>query len=85
MSAARVLLSEAAELDISESFAWYRKRSPRAAQGFRTEVVAAIDRIAADPEAWAADEDGTRRVVLFRFPFSVMYVNRPGFRGGRLV
>lgn len=74
----RVQISEAAELDISESFAWYRERSPRAAQGFRAEVVAAIDLIATNPKAWAADEDDNRRLVLVRFPFSVVYELVPG-------
>ncbi len=39
MTAARVFLSEAAEFDISKSFAWYRERSPLAADAFRAEVV----------------------------------------------
>lgn len=69
----QVFVSEAAERDIAESFKWYRARSAAAAEVFRSEVIAAIDRIANAPEAWRTDDDGNRRVVLRRFPYTVVY------------
>jgi plasmid stabilization system protein ParE len=40
---------------------------------FRTEVFDAVDRIGEALLAKAADEDGNRKRVLHRFPYSVIY------------
>lgn len=69
----QVIVLEAAELDIEGSLRWYRERSRSAADGFRTEVIEAIDRIANAPLAWSTDEDGSHRYVLQRYPFTVIY------------
>lgn len=55
----QVIVLEAAELDIEGSLRWYRERSRSAADGFRTEDIEAIDRIASAPLAWSTDEDGS--------------------------
>ena len=68
-----VVLAPAAEGDIADAFAWYRERNARVADAFRAEVFDTIDRIAAAPLAHAADEDGNRKRVLRRFPYTVFY------------
>jgi hypothetical protein len=45
---------------------WYAERSPGAASA----AVAAIER---EPRTFLAHEHGSRRVLLRRFPFSVVY------------
>ena len=52
---------------------WYLERSAVAATAFDDELEAAIDSIAEAPLRWPAFEQGTRRRVLRRFPFSVVY------------
>lgn len=69
----KVDIVPAAEGDIREAFFWYRDRNVRAAQDFRLEVFSAIERIAQGPLIRAADETGTRKRILRRFPYTVMY------------
>jgi plasmid stabilization system protein ParE len=68
-----VELAPAAEADIREAFIWYRERNALIADAFRAEVFDAIDRIGDAPLAKGADEDGNRKRVLHRFPYSVIY------------
>ena len=73
MSEFVVVLAPAAERDISDAFLWYRERNALAADGFRTEVFDAIDRIASAPMSRPPDGEGNRMRVLKRFPYSVYY------------
>jgi toxin ParE1/3/4 len=68
-----VELAPAAEGDVREAFLWYRERQVLVADTFRAEVIDAIDRIAHAPLKHPANEDGNRRLVLRRFPYSVFY------------
>jgi plasmid stabilization system protein ParE len=52
---------------------WYAERSPRAAVAFSDEIDAAEAAIAQLPEAYPRFDHGTRRYLLRRFPFSVVY------------
>jgi plasmid stabilization system protein ParE len=54
-------------------FFWYRARNALIADAFRATVFDTIDRIAEAPLAKAADDEGNRRRVLHRFPYSVIY------------
>lgn len=68
-----VQLAPAAEGDIGDAFLWYRERNALIADAFRAEVFDTIDRIADAPLAKGADEEGNRKRVLHRFPYSVIY------------
>ena len=52
---------------------WYRERSATAADAFLQEIDLAIERILEAPERWSLHSRGTRRYVMRRFPFSVIY------------
>ena len=52
---------------------WYAERSPDAASAFSDEIDAAEAAIAEFPEAWPQYDHGTRRYLLRRYPFSVVY------------
>lgn len=52
---------------------WYAVRSETAALAFSEELDAAEEAFARSPEAWPRFEGGTRRYLLRRFPFSVIY------------
>ena len=41
------------------------------------EVNLAIDRIFAAPQRWPAGPHGTRKLLLYRFPFAVVYREQP--------
>ena len=52
---------------------WYAQRSLSAAAGFADEIDAAVAAIDQSPEAWPPFAHGTRRYLLRRYPFSVIY------------
>ena len=61
-------------LDEAEAAArWYADRSASAAAGFSEEIDAAESALADFPDAWPQFEQGTRRYLLRRYPFSVIY------------
>lgn len=62
-----------AEEEIREAYFWYFERSPIAADAFRSEIFAAIDRVAADPTMWPAEEADVHYYVLRRFPYTIHY------------
>ncbi|MEK6608544.1 MAG: type II toxin-antitoxin system RelE/ParE family toxin [Myxococcota bacterium] len=52
---------------------WYLRRSPEAARAFLAEIDRAASVIVENPDAWPPYLHGTRRYLLQRFPFSVVY------------
>ena len=52
---------------------WYADRSATAAIGFSEEIDAAESAILRLPDAWPRFDHGTRRYLLRRYPFSVVY------------
>lgn len=52
---------------------WYAERDPDAADAFLREIDAAVERIARFPKTWPLFEAGTRRILLKRFPFHIIY------------
>ena len=52
---------------------WYRERSALAADAFLAEIDCAVERIAENPEMYPHYVRGTRRYLLQRFPFYIVY------------
>jgi toxin ParE1/3/4 len=73
MSAKRVEYHEGAVADVKIAVAWYQKRSPKAALDFIEELRRAADTIREAPECWPIGKNNTRRFLLWRFPFAVIY------------
>jgi plasmid stabilization system protein ParE len=65
-------LAEALE-EAEATARWYADRSSMAAAGFDEELEAAERAITQQPDTWAAFDHGTRRYLLRRYPFSVVY------------
>jgi plasmid stabilization system protein ParE len=64
----------AAEYDAA--FDWYLARSPEAALRFDAEVERAVAEILEAPLRWAAGPHQTRKFLLRRFPFTLIYRGR---------
>jgi toxin ParE1/3/4 len=62
-----------AHLEEEEAFHWYLDRSRRAAEAFLEEIDEARRAIQNSPQAWAEYLYGTRRYLLRRFPYVVIY------------
>lgn len=71
------VLEEAAE-EAEQAALWYAERSRSASVGFWEELDKAFEAIAASPQAWPPHSHGTRRYVLRRYPFGVIYRLEPG-------
>lgn len=73
MPPAAVDLHPEALAEARAAYAWYRERNAVAAAAFMDELDAAVLAIGTDPLAWPAYLAGTRRYLLRRFPFSVVF------------
>jgi len=73
MSAKRAEYHQGARADVKSAVAWYLKRSPKAALDFIEELHRATDTIREAPERWPIGKNNTRRFLLWRFPFAIIY------------
>ena len=62
-----------ARMDAIEAYDWYAKRSQQAADAFHQELQDAGRAIQHLPKRWANYLLGTRRYLMKRFPFVVVY------------
>jgi toxin ParE1/3/4 len=73
MSAKQIEYHQGAIADVKSAVTWYRNRSPKAALDFIAELQRAADTIREAPERWPPAKNNTRRFLLWRFPFSILY------------
>ncbi len=73
MSANRVEYHQGAIADVKSAVAWYQKHSRKAALDFVQELRRAAETIGEAPERWPIGKNNTRRFLLWRFPFSIVY------------
>jgi len=59
---------------------WYRERSPDASVRFLEAVYDALESIAQGPTRGPKYLHGTRRFLLYRFPFSIVYLDGADLR-----
>jgi toxin ParE1/3/4 len=62
-----------AHLEEEAAFHWYLKRSLSSAETFLQAIEQARSAIQESPESWAKYLHGTRRYLLHRFPYVVVY------------
>ena len=55
---------------------WYRERSSESSIRFLSAVYDGLEQISQWPQRWPRHLHGTRRLVLRRFPFSLIYRER---------
>ena len=99
MAAKRLDIHPAALAEFKAALTWYLERSETAALNFVAELDRAVDLVTKSPRRWPVGEYATRKFVLNRFPFAVIYREkdasvqvlaiahghrRPGYWRGRL-
>jgi plasmid stabilization system protein ParE len=77
MAAKSVEFLQEASAEYEAAFDWYFTRSEPSAWKFSSELAQAIDMIAEAPQRWPAGPHGTRKFLLHRFPFAVIYRELP--------
>jgi len=73
MPSSRIELHEAAAAEYDAAFDWYLGRSAGVARRFSDEVDRALRQIIKSPQTWATAPFRTRRFLLSRFPFTLVY------------
>jgi len=73
MAAKALQIHPAALEELKSATAWYLDRSETAALNFVAEVDRAIGLVVESPGRWPKGEHSTRRFVLQRFPFAIVY------------
>jgi plasmid stabilization system protein ParE len=69
----RLELHPEATSDGRAAYQWYKERSPKAAEAFLAELDQAIERVVASPNLWPTYLHGTKRYLMRRFPYGVVY------------
>ena len=69
----RVLFTEAARADLAAAVAWYEDHAPEMVPQFRQAVRAIIGRIEGNPKQFTSSPLGTRRALVRRFPYLVIF------------
>jgi len=77
MASKKVEFHEEASAEYEAAFDWYFTRSAMAASKFAGELGHAIGVIAEAPQRWPGSIHGTRKFLLQRFPFAVVYRELP--------
>jgi toxin ParE1/3/4 len=72
-----VEIHEEAAAEYDAAFDWYLQRSPDAALAFDKEVDQAFVDIVKAPGRWAIGTNSTRRFILRKFPYVVVYREHP--------
>lgn len=93
-----VFILHEAEIELWEAVEFYENRCPGLGLDFEREIKAAVDCIRQSPGRWPVHRDGTRRYLIHRFPYFVVYFlhqdqvwvvavahcrRRPGYWSGR--
>jgi toxin ParE1/3/4 len=73
MSGKLVQYHEGASADVKAAVSWYQQHSPKAAADFVEELHRAAETIRKTPERWPMGKNNTRKFLLWRFPFTVIY------------
>ena len=73
MAAREVDFHEEAAIEFKEAFLWYLERNTAIAVVFADELTRSVQIIAEAPERWPAHAAGTRKFLMRRFPFVIVY------------
>lgn len=69
----RVLFTEAAQADLDDALQWYEAHASHMVPYFRDSLRGVVERIAANPKQFLAGAHQTRRALLRRFPYLVIF------------
>ena len=73
MAAKPLQVHPAALVELKSAVTSYQEQNQTAALNFVAELDRAIDLVIASPGRWPSGEHGTRKFVLQRFPFAIIY------------
>lgn len=68
-----VTILREAEVELWESVAYYEEKSLGLGLDFAIEVERSVQTVCESPERWPLRTDGTRRYLVHRFPYLIVY------------
>ena len=71
----KIKFLDVAQQELDEAITYFNEKSPGLGKEFLGEVLTALDRIGNHPHAWHPCSNRTRRCLLRRFPYGVIYQN----------
>ena len=77
MAVKSVEFLDEASAEYEAAFDWYFVRRESSAANFAAELAHAVSMIAEAPHRWPAGPYGTRKFLLHRFPYAVVYRELP--------
>lgn len=69
----RVVFSKYAKQELDDAVRFYELAHPGLGQHFKREVRNAAKRIGTYPHAWSKEAENTRKCLLHRFPYKLLY------------
>jgi len=69
----RISFLDVARQELDEAISYFNEEAPNLGEDFLDEVLKALDRIGNHPHAWHPCSARTRRCLLRRFPYGVIY------------
>jgi plasmid stabilization system protein ParE len=73
----KAVLSAAARADLADAIRYYEAQEPGLGLRFLDDIQSALTRIEAFPYAWSLFSARSRRYLLARFPYGLLYEVRP--------
>jgi plasmid stabilization system protein ParE len=73
VAAAKVVFHPGASEDYAAAFEWYYSRRQAVASDFEREIDRAIRLISRNPLRWPVFENERRRLIVRKFPYSIIY------------
>ncbi|MBR1176701.1 type II toxin-antitoxin system RelE/ParE family toxin [Bradyrhizobium sp. KB893862 SZCCT0404] len=70
---ARLLFTQAARADLADAVRWYDTHAPHVVPQFRDALRAALNRVAENPKQFPPTSKNTRRALLRRFPYILVF------------
>lgn len=68
-----IVFIEPASLELDDAIEYYNLQSPGLGKKFLDEVLETIEIISRFPQLWACNTKNTRKAVLRKFPFNLIY------------
>ncbi len=75
----RFYFHEDAQVEFDRAVEYYEDSRPGLGLDFAQEIYAAITRIIQFPDAWSPISKNTRRCLVSRFPFGIIYQVKSGY------
>ncbi len=72
----KVLFLKTAELELNDAIKYYEEELPGLGNLFQNEVLRAINRIKEFPNAYQQLSKNTRRCLISKFPYGIIYSKR---------